>query len=93
MAKTSKMTEAKLAIQGGRKKRGFWKEESTVEALRQYASGELSMNDTCALLETLPGTVLWYVRERKIAVTRSDAGEGSEAALEHGAETETDVPF
>lgn len=94
-AKTGKLSEAVAAVQGGKKKgRGFWKEDSTVAVLKEYASGKCSMADATSLLEALPATILWYVKAKRISITRVEAEPvtEAEAPLEHGFVEEPEEP-
>lgn len=99
-AATGKLSEAVSAMQGGKKKgRGFWKEDATVEVLREYATGKITMDEASQRLEALPATILWYVKAKNIPITRVNLTdpepEESTAPLEHGTEEaeEEQVPF
>lgn len=75
-----RISDAKLALQGGLKKRGFWKDPETLEVLRQYKANEITLADAATLLATTPGAVNWYAGTKKKRVAKPTA-----ALIEHGA--------
>lgn len=101
IAAPKRMTAAKLAAQGGKKKgRGFWKDEATVAVLKRYAASEITIDEAAAELQTTPPAVTWAVRERGLSQSRAKQQAAkapqTEAPLPHGSEPEgeeADVPF
>lgn len=91
-----RMTDKKLAAQGGlRKHRAFWKEETTLAVLKRVAEGEITIEQGAENLQTTAAAVTFYLRERGFTQSkRKQDAARAEAPLAHGQEEEpVDVPF
>ena len=59
------LTPDRIAL-GGKKTRGFWKNENTVKVLQQFVDGEISQTRAAEILSVPERDITYYVAKKKL---------------------------